>query len=153
MRRIVFCIGLLAALFGCLSGCTNKHVAWQEVDLGTCGGMKIPTAWQYYTEDDILYIVDENDEPIMIECETHDFYMFGTSNKFFSDFRHEALVSSTGLSNGAIYGKEVIVYQDMEKEVLYLHVGYDNDERYFIVWDDALSIEEMEEIASTYSLP
>lgn len=153
MRRRIFLIGILAAICICLLGCGNGQADWQKVELGACGEMKIPGQWQYYTQDDILYILDENGEPVMIECQPHGFYMFGTSNAFFTDFRHEALVSSTGLSNSAICGKEVIVHQGAEKEVLYLDVGIENNTKHFIVWDETLTEEELEEIAQTYSLP
>lgn len=153
MRKNIFFIGILAAFCTWLLGCGNEQADWQKVDLGACGEMKIPGQWQYYTQDDILYMLDENSEPVMIECETHEFYMFGTSNKIFSDFRYENFVSSAGLSNSAIYGKEGIIHQGVEKEVLYLTVGVGNNEKHFIVWDETLSEEELEEIAQTYSLP
>lgn len=153
MRKIISIFAFLAVLCGCLLGCENKQVDWQKIDLGVCGEINIPNQWKYYTQNDILYVLDENSKPVMIECETHGFYMLGTSNNMFSDFRYGGFVSSTGLSNSAIYGKEVIIHQGIKKEMLYLTLGIENDTKHLIVWDETLSEEELREIAETYSLP
>ena len=48
-----------------LSGCISESDTWQTVDIGDCGSMKIPQNWQCIMEHDIIYILDENFEPIM----------------------------------------------------------------------------------------
>ena len=97
LRAVLF---LMIALL--LSGCSSKYDGWQTVDMDYCGSIKIPEKRSSFSEDGVLYILDENGSPAMIQCRT---YQTGRaeSNKYYKDYKFLELKFSEVFSNSAQY--------------------------------------------------
>lgn len=148
MKKAVIWIIIFSALCGCFYGCAPKHEDWQVIELGNCGTIKIPPEWQCFTEDGLIYILDEELNPIMIErapfCDPQ-------SNKYYSNFFYTDSVATASFSNSTICGEMIVVHEGYEKEMLFLTTNGPNlTWKEFIVWDESLSMDELKEIAKTF---
>ncbi len=58
-------------------------------------------------------------------------------------------LSSSVYSNGAIYGKNLLLQNGEKKEKYYLQIGYEELVE-FIIWDDTIDLESIKKIAKTF---
>lgn len=159
MKRIVSM--MLLAVVVCLCSCGDglpKDYNPKVVELPGCGTVKVPENWELVIKDGLACFVDENG-PILSEYRTE---YIGDSNvdpdilcmcvdgdhNEFSYHLVSDLVSSTGLSNSAIYGMQKIEFEGETVERRFLIL--DNTD--FIVWDTTLSREELAQIAKSFEI-
>ncbi len=145
MKKV--CILLILTIF-ILCGCSSDTDNWKTVNIEKWGTVKIPNDWEYYVEDEIIYIV-KNEVPIMISYDRSGEIQ---SNSYFSDFKYIDFLDSAVLSNSAIYGKAKYYYSGKEIEKYYLHLSGDADDASvgFIVWNNNIDKELLIKIAQTF---
>ena len=140
------CLFIITILVLILCGCSSETDGWKTIYIPKCGTIKIPPEWDYYVENETMYIM-KNESPIMISYniteETH-------SNSYFSDFRYIDTITSAGLSNSAIYGKAKYSYLDDEIERYFLNLGSIKEEYEFLVWNEEIDKELLVKIAKTF---
>jgi len=156
--KIVLLMMIIVSMSGCLFQ-KYDYSDWKTIKFKKEGTVMIPNDWEYYEEDGLLYIVDKNGLPIMIE--THSYPAVGEyaneigdeeSNKFFRNYTDLYRLESCGLSNSSFYGKDLVMKDKkvMEKYVL----GFGIDESIdFIVWDERINEKFVKKIATSYCLP
>lgn len=142
-------ISILVVVCICyMFGCPEKHTDWQTVYFIDCGTMKIPPEWQMISEEGRIYILNQEGNPVLIQYH-------GTGEpetcRYFSDMKYVDFITSAGLSNSAIYGREIYLCGNQKKEYLYVDLLGDSS-IHFIVWDENLSQKELIDIASTFDV-
>ena len=129
-------------------GCEQKYDGWQVIDLGySCGTLKIPPTWQYTFENELVYILDEESNPVMIEYKYSEDII---SNKYYSNIVCDGFVTSACTSNGTVYGLYRIIHNGETKEIQYLDVGYGENMKTFFVWDLSLTEKDLISVAETF---
>ena len=142
------CLFIITILVLILCGCSSETDGWKTIYIPKCGTIKIPAEWDYYVENETMYIM-KNESPIMISYqrtgETE-------SNSYFSSFRYIDTITSAVLSNSAIYGKAKYSYLDDEIERYYLYLSSPHDDVYieFVVWDEEIDKDFLVKIAKTF---
>ena len=148
MKRILSLFLLCLVIFS-LTACASDTDDWQKVILN-CGTMKVPEEWIVVREDEILYIYDEDWNPIMIEV--YPTYGFGSkTNKHYKDYVFVDTVTSACYSNSAIFGSCLISYHGETSEKLYIYLNYGEEQTEFIIWDESITVDMQKKIAKTYS--
>lgn len=147
-KKICFLLGLVFAIIMC--GCYSNTDDWKTVTIEKCGTFKIPNDWDYYVEDEIIYIM-KNDVPMMI---SYDRSKEIQSNAYFSDFKYIDLLESAVLSNSAFYGKAKYYYSGNEIERYYLDLSAETEigSVDFIIWNEEIDKKLLIEIAETFIL-
>ena len=149
MKRIISM--MLLAVVVCLCSCGDglpKDYNPKVVELPGCGTVKVPENWELVIKDGLACFVDENG-PILSEYRTDILCMcVDWDHNEFSYHLVSDLVSSTGLSNSAIYGMQKIEFEGETVERRFLIL--DNTD--FIVWDTTLSREELAQIAKSFEI-
>ncbi|MCL2014060.1 MAG: hypothetical protein FWG69_03635 [Oscillospiraceae bacterium] len=90
---------------------------WKTVEIDHCGEFKIPNEWGLHEQDGYFYITDESLNPIIIQTNTYAYYTdidgYISSEEeinIFSDrVKTIEILSMTLISNGAIYGKTLLL--------------------------------------------
>ena len=140
------CLFIITILVLILCGCSSETDGWKTIYIPKCGTIKIPAEWDYYVENETMYIM-KNESPIMISYqrtgETE-------SNSYFSSFRYIDTITSAVLSNSAIYGKAKYSYLDDEIERYFLNLGSIKEEYEFLVWNEEIDKELLVKIAKTF---
>lgn len=140
------CLFIITILVLILCGCSSETDGWKTIYIPKCGTIKIPPEWDYYVENETMYIM-KNESPIMISYNiTEETY----SNSYFSDFRYIDTITSAVLSNSAIYGKAKYSYLDDEIERYFLNLGSIKEEYEFLVWNEEIDKELLVKIAKTF---
>ena len=147
MKRIVSLLLLCFVLLG-FGSCASDTENWQTVVLD-CGTIKIPKEWTVEFEDEILYIYDELLTPVMIELSPPDKHGL-RSNKYYKDYTWGEWLTSACYSNSAIYGYNLISYNGITCEKMYLHLECLEAKTLFVVWDSSFTEDMLKKIAKTY---
>ncbi len=147
MKKV--CILLILTIF-ILCGCSSDTDDWKTVNIEKCGTFKIPNDWDYYVEDEIIYIM-KNDIPMMISYDRSGEIQ---SNSYFSDFKYIDLLESAVLSNSAYYGKAKYYHSGKEIERYYLDLSAETESGSvdFIIWNEEIDKKLLIKIAETFIL-
>lgn len=159
MKRAICCILIALFIISCTAGCDEyDYDGWQTIYIEDYGTLKIPSDWKSYVEDDYLYIVDANDNPIMIQTYSYCGYNAGEegkveSNKFVENFQCVKGLSSNALSNSTTYGKVEILQGSEKSEHYFLALNVVvNNTLYMklIVWDPSIDEDMVQKIAASF---
>lgn len=143
MKRILFTL-LVFVLCVMLTGCFTSYICWQNVELYSNITLRMPMGWSSFVEEGLIYILNENSEPVMIEFKE---VGVSESNKYYKDFVYEDFITSNVNSNGVIYGKAMIRYENNCLQLDYMFCnGID-----FIVWDKTLPQDVLVKISKSYN--
>lgn len=145
MKRIILLFLLCFLAFG-VEGCASEPEDWQTVTLDS-GTIKFPDDWRVTIEDGLFYVYDEFDSPVMIEATPVEDVK---TNKYYESYALEEIITSAGLSNGAIYGSQKVTCDGKNSEKLFLDFGFDETRNIFIVWDESFTKDMLKKIAKTY---
>lgn len=147
MKKKLLCAVLFLMIALLLSGCSSKYDGWQTVDMDYCGSIKIPEKWSSFSEDGVLYILDENGSPAMIQCRT---YQTGRaeSNKYYKDYKFLELKFSEVFSNSAQYVTAYFLYDN--KRSLMRIISLNNV--YFAVWNSDIEDSVIKDIAKSFEM-
>ena len=152
-KSIVFYFMLLFSLMinGC---CSNDYEGWNTISLDCCGTLKTPEGWMVYEKDGLIYIVDGNKKPMMIE--THSYSGPGENeqgicetNDYYKNITNLRTVSSFALSNGAVYGEVLMKCGETQTYNYYLEIGYGRSVL-MIFWDKTINEDMVKKIASSF---
>ena len=135
----------------------ENYSDWKTVVINDCGSFKIPNEWELCEQNENFYIADKKSNPIFIQSYSYAMYEDSLeyepgkeeTNKFFNKLVNIKLLESAILSNGATYGKTLVLKDGEESERLYLDIGY-NMNVLFIVWDDKVNSELLKKIAMSF---
>lgn len=151
MKKILtFILTLCGTLV--ILGCSHSPTdSWKTICIPECGTLKVPEDWYMFEKDDLIYIVDADDHPIMIEthsyCGIDDGQQGPTeSNAYFKNITPMKYLSSAILSNSASYGELLVSYEGTQSSKLFLSA----DLIKFIVWDETVDMEMLLKIAETF---
>ena len=146
MKKKLLC-AVLVFMLVILCGCSSKYDGWQTVAIDYCGSIKIPENWSSFSEDGVLYILDENGTPAMIQCRT---YQTGQaeSNKYYKDYKFLELEFSEGFSNSAQYATAYFLYDN--KKFLIRIISLNNV--YFAVWNSDIEDSVVRDIAESFEM-
>lgn len=152
-RSIAFVLVLI--FFFASTGCSSyDYDGWNTLTIDSCGTIRVPQEWTSYEKDGLLYILDKNQSPIMIE--THSYSGFeeneqGTmeSNDFYENLVSSRTLSSSVLSNGAIYGEVLMQCGEAKTQNYYLELGYDQ-RILLVVWDNTIDENTIKKIAASF---
>lgn len=156
MKKILVCIVILSFLLPVLAGCSAvKTLSWQTVEIPNCGTLKLPADWIYYEKDGLIYILDHTKKPVMIETNSSPGVDDRTpgeteTNDFFTGVTNLRSLSSTVISNGAIYGTFLTDFSGKASEKLFLNIGYDRTVT-LLVWDETMDEKMLKTIAFTFA--
>lgn len=144
---LILCIVLFAV--GC-SRASTRH--WQTIYLPECGTLKIPEDWRMFEKDDRIYIVDADDQPVMIQvlswCGIDDDQQgVAESNAYFEDVIPMKCLSSAVFSNSAAYGEVLVSCENIQSTKLFLDLP---PSEMFIVWDETVDLDMLRTIAKTF---
>lgn len=138
---------MLLNLYACvrLLDDTSQYEDWQTVEIKECGTMKIPGEWSWFTEDGTLYILDENAEPVMIQCHN---YATGVreSNKYYKNYKYLEFLSNKCLSNGAFPIVCKFLHEDEVLELRLINLG----DVILIVWKTDLQEDIFDRIVKSF---
>lgn len=154
MKRIVACVLVCVLIFGAAGCASYNYDGWNDLAIDSCGTLKIPPNWQTYIVDDLLYIVDENKKPVMIQTHSHAGIEDGDfgeveSNAFFEEVRCLKFVSGEVFSNGAFYGRVTVEKNGMQSQQYILE--FEGATRVsIVVWDDTIEDELVKKIAKSF---
>lgn len=152
MKKTVLSI-LLLSLIMSVFGCSERSKESRKVEIKECGTFEVSMDWNLYENDVYTYIVNSESKPIMIQT----FSFSGIddnqqgkseSNDFFA-VQNLKTISSQVLSNGAVFGKAILLKNEIQVERLFLEIGCER-RAMFIVWDESIDLVSLEEIASTF---
>ena len=138
------CIAVLVKLYVLLLLCSyihdevylgKKYSGWQTVDIPISCTIKVPPEWEHYEENGIVYFVDKDQNPIMIQKDEEE-----SSNKFFNTIEYVKTLNSVGLSIGIAYGKARISINDQECERYFLKTYSLHGYILLIVYDETIDI-------------
>ena len=130
-----------------LSGCSSKYDGWQTVDIDYCGSIKIPENWSPFSEDGVLYILDENGTPAMIQCQT---YQTGRveSNKYYKDYKFLENDFNEVFSNSAQYVTAYFLCDNKKFLIRIIHlINVD-----FAVWNSDIEDSVIRDIAESFEM-
>ena len=152
MKKVLFFFLTLSIVFstvGC-SRASTRH--WQTIYLPECGTLKIPEDWRMFEKDDRIYIVDADDQPVMIQvlswCGIEDGEQgIAESNAYFEDVIPMKCLSSAVFSNSAAYGEVLVSCENIQSTKLFLDLP---PSEMFIVWDETVDMEMLITIAKTF---
>ena len=129
---------------------------WKEVTIKNNDTLKIPKKWDCFSENNKIYIVNEQGNPVMIETTeymyTDDWQTLEEKNKFFSKKIRMKDLYGAVFSNG-VFLQEVLIKDDegeREGYVLCFPTEDYEEEYYFIVWDSEISKKMIEKIAWSF---
>lgn len=128
---------------------------WKEIAIHDLGTIKIPKEWTSYEENNLIYIIDENKSPVMIQtnsvCGYEDDSGIQESNRFYKDVMAMKTIESTLFSNSAIFGTILVSHDSVESEKLFIDL-YGGDTEYisFIIWDENYDKDFAKKVAKSY---
>lgn len=134
---------------------------WQTMCVEGCGTIKIPKDWMYYVKDEKFYVLDEENNPIMIETfsnnrEPGSKLWIEDSNIFYSEIFYGGSINSVVIPNGVIYGNVLVKREGVKEGKIYLVLPKANVTvenmcgMNLIVWDKTLDMKTIEKIAWSF---
>ena len=150
-KPLLICLLILFFIPACFY---NK---WQTIHIEDCGKLKIPEECSYFVEDDKVYIVDEEQNPVMIET----FSYPGTyewehgemdENKYYSEIVSLECLQSEGFSNSAIYGTYLMEVNGEKTEKYFISLPNENEDLDLIVWDPTIDLKQVKKIARSFEM-
>lgn len=154
MRYVKF-VGLLMIIVCLLLGCSSDvNPDWEDVIIYGSGSISMPSDWRCFEEQGYTYIVDNNNIPMMIQSYSFAGIEDGSegeaeSNKYAENFQSIKVLTSTGLSNGATYGKMLVSCNGNNYERFYIDITVEVPMQ-FIVWSDSIDEKMVKNIAKSY---
>ena len=143
---------------GSICGMYN-YSKWKTIYIEDCGKLKIPEEWSYFVEEDKVYIIDEEQKPVMIET----FSYPGPSdwehgemdeNKYYSEIVSLVCLQSQVFSNSAVCGT-YLMEVDGEKTKKYF-LSLENEDSTvindLIVWDPTIDLKQVKKIAQSFEM-
>ena len=102
MKKTFLLLLLVSTLLFACSKSDFTYDNWNKIEISGCGSIEIPDKWSHFYEDGMLYIIDENAKPVIIQCDNYKIYE-GDSNKFYSNYRKIECVYNESFSNSSSY--------------------------------------------------
>jgi hypothetical protein len=152
VKKTVLSILLLTFVMSVV-GCSEQSKELRKVEVKECGTFEVSMEWNSYENNGYIYIVNSELKPIMIRSFSFsgiDDNQQGKSelNDFFA-VQNLTTISSQVLSNGAVFGKAILLKNGIQVERLFLEIGCER-RALFIVWDESIDLVSLEEIASSF---
>jgi hypothetical protein len=154
MKRIIAFVFVLICIFQ-IAGCSlYNYDGWKTIHVDSCGTVKLPSEWLVYEKDGLLYVVDEEENPIMIQSKSYagikDDDMGQTeANEYFQEVTCVKTLSSAYYSNSAGYGVVLVEKNGVQSEQLFLDLGaYPYVQ--MIIWDDTVDEKLVKKIAKSF---
>lgn len=155
MKRII----ALIIVLGCIlanAGCSYIHNydGWQTVTIDSCGTVKLPSDWVVYEKDGLLYVVDEEQTPIMIQSNSYAGIEDGDegeteANDYYKEVKCIKTLSSAYFSNSAGFGTVLVEKDGIQSEQLFLELGAVPYVQ-MIIWDDTVDEKLVKKIALSF---
>lgn len=124
-----------------------ETASWQTVSLDDTITVKLPEHWQLVEEGGLIYVLNENEEPVMIESYRGREL---SSNKYVSDYYCNNYWKQVHVNDSVEYGIVTVIHADEFKELWYLDLYFDEKDNLFVVWDTSVNERTVANIAKTY---
>ena len=160
MKKTFLLLLLVSTLLFSCSKSDFAYDDWNKIEISGCGSIEIPDKWSHFYEDGMLYIIDENAEPVIIQCDNYKIYE-GDSNKFYSNYRKIECVYSESFSNSSSYEISKFLFDNKEVELPIIGLYVESDETLdedvaldksvnLIVWKTDIGEKMIKKIAKSY---
>ena len=159
MIKRIICICIVIIISLCVLGYSGRYYGFKEIELKGLGNIKIPQEWTCHIEGNKIYFTDEGvekftEDSVHLAGYIHDGdYSQSTHKMFDENATVEKLVTSEVFSNSTFRGIVLYVMNGKlcEKAYLELNIVEQDKEIYMIVWDEAVSYEDVGKIAKSFN--
>ena len=142
---LILLAGGILIIMGCFIFSTWR---WKWMEIPEMGRILVPKNWEMYENGGLIYFVDADNQPMMIETKSHEMFADET-NDFFTIQELES-ISGEGFSNSAYRGRSRYMVDGELREVFTCNFSDYDRSTYFIVYSDMVDWEMMKQIAKSY---
>lgn len=144
------------------SGCIfENYDNWRTISFGGYGKIKIPKEWSMYHDGEFYYILDENDEPMLVQTssmphisgDNEDVPVGPEKNDYCDALTRNKRPFTACHSNGAGYGSVEIDRDGYVSANYYISLPKNEKRIYLIFWDENVEEDYVLKFVKSYDPP
>ena len=156
MKNKLVIVILFVSIF-ILSACSGEYIGWKNIEIEEVGNFKIPNAWNYKIEGNIIYFTqttdatENKDDNFVVGAITDGGKGIDSISKYYGEeIKYANLLESQVFSNNAYVGKSSIFLSGNLCEVITFWLNSVDRSAYFIVFDKDIDYELIKKIAKSF---